>query len=50
MTAPITGPRTVEQFEQLLRALEVELDDKVLARLDQTRFGPGGAALEAYAW
>ncbi|MGH2813641.1 MAG: aldo/keto reductase [Actinomycetota bacterium] len=50
VTAPITGPRTVEQFEQSLRALEVELDDKALARLDQIWPGPGGAAPEAYAW
>ena len=50
VTAPITGPRTLEQFEQSLRALEVELDDKALARLDQIWPGPGGAAPEAYAW
>jgi aryl-alcohol dehydrogenase-like predicted oxidoreductase len=50
VTAPITGPRTLEQFEQSLRALEVELDDKALERLDQIWPGPGGAAPEAYAW
>jgi aryl-alcohol dehydrogenase-like predicted oxidoreductase len=50
VTAPITGPRTVEQFEQSLRCLEVELDDKALARLDQIWPGPGGPAPEAYAW
>jgi aryl-alcohol dehydrogenase-like predicted oxidoreductase len=50
VTAPITGPRTVEQFEQSLRALEIELDDKALARLDQIWPGPGGPAPEAYAW
>jgi aryl-alcohol dehydrogenase-like predicted oxidoreductase len=50
VTAPITGPRTMEQFEQSLRALEVELDDKALARLDQIWPGPGGPAPEAYAW
>jgi aryl-alcohol dehydrogenase-like predicted oxidoreductase len=50
VTAPITGPRTMEQFEQSLRALEVELDDKALARLDQIWPGPGGEAPEAYAW
>jgi aryl-alcohol dehydrogenase-like predicted oxidoreductase len=50
VTAPITGPRTLEQFEQSLRALEVELDDKALARLDQIWPGPGGEAPEAYAW
>jgi aryl-alcohol dehydrogenase-like predicted oxidoreductase len=50
VTAPITGPRTMEQFEQSLRALEVELDDKALERLDQIWPGPGGPAPEAYAW
>jgi aryl-alcohol dehydrogenase-like predicted oxidoreductase len=50
VTAPITGPRTPEQFEQSLRALEVKLDDKALQRLDQIWPGPGGPAPEAYAW
>jgi aryl-alcohol dehydrogenase-like predicted oxidoreductase len=50
VTAPIVGPRTMEQFEQSLRALEVELDDKALERLDQIWPGPGGPAPEAYAW
>jgi aryl-alcohol dehydrogenase-like predicted oxidoreductase len=50
VTAPITGPRTMEQFTQSLRALEVDLDDKALERLDQIWPGPGGPAPEAYAW
>ena len=50
VTAPITGPRTLEQLEQSLRALEVGLDDKALERLDQIWPGPGGPAPEAYAW
>jgi aryl-alcohol dehydrogenase-like predicted oxidoreductase len=50
VTAPITGPRTLEQLEQSLRALEVDLDDKALERLDQIWPGPGGPAPEAYAW
>jgi aryl-alcohol dehydrogenase-like predicted oxidoreductase len=50
VTSPIIGPRTMEQFEQSLRALEVDLDDKALARLDQIWPGPGGTAPEAYAW
>jgi aryl-alcohol dehydrogenase-like predicted oxidoreductase len=50
VTAPITGPRTMEQFEQSLRALELQLDDKALDRLDQIWPGPGGQAPEAYAW
>jgi aryl-alcohol dehydrogenase-like predicted oxidoreductase len=50
VTAPIVGPRTMEQFEQSLRALEVTLDDKALDRLDRIWPGPGGPAPEAYAW
>ena len=50
VTAPITGPRTLEQFEQSLRALEIDLDDKALERLDQIWPGPGGPAPEAYSW
>src|SRR5919197_3950131 len=50
VTAPIIGPRTMEQFDGSLRALEVELDEKALARLDQVWPGPGGPAPEAYAW
>jgi aryl-alcohol dehydrogenase-like predicted oxidoreductase len=50
VSGPIIGPRTMEQFEGSLRALEVELDDKALSRLDQIWPGPGGPAPEAYAW
>jgi aryl-alcohol dehydrogenase-like predicted oxidoreductase len=50
VTGPIIGPRTLEQFEQSLRALEVKLDDKALERLDEIWPGPGGPAPEAYAW
>jgi aryl-alcohol dehydrogenase-like predicted oxidoreductase len=50
VTAPIVGPRTMEQFEQSLRALDIDLDDKALDRLDQIWPGPGGPAPEAYAW
>nr|WP_267918194.1 aldo/keto reductase [Paenibacillus cellulositrophicus] len=50
MTAPIIGPRTLEQFEQTLRVVEVELSEDVLARLDEIFPGPGGEAPRAYAW
>jgi aryl-alcohol dehydrogenase-like predicted oxidoreductase len=46
----IAGPRTVAQLDSALRALEVTLDGKALARLDEIFPGPGGAAPEAYAW
>jgi len=50
MTAPIIGPRTLEQLDASPRALEIELSDDVLARLDEIWPGPGGEAPEAYAW
>ncbi len=50
VTAPIIGPRTLEQFENSLRAVEIVLSDDVLSKLDEIFPGPGGAAPEAYAW
>jgi aryl-alcohol dehydrogenase-like predicted oxidoreductase len=50
VTAPIIGPRTIEQLEGSLRALEIELSPDVLQRLDELFPGPGGPAPEAYAW
>lgn len=50
VTAPIVGPRTLEQLDESLRALEVSLDAAALERLDQIFAGPGGEAPEAYAW
>jgi aryl-alcohol dehydrogenase-like predicted oxidoreductase len=50
VTAPIIGPRTIEQLNGSLGAIELALDDKALARLDEIFPGPGGAAPEAYAW
>jgi aryl-alcohol dehydrogenase-like predicted oxidoreductase len=50
VTAPIVGPRTLEQFDGAIKAGQLALDDKALARLDQIFPGPGGHAPEAYAW
>jgi aryl-alcohol dehydrogenase-like predicted oxidoreductase len=50
VTAPIIGPRTDDQLDGNLRALDVALDDKTLERLDEIWPGPGGPAPEAYAW
>jgi aryl-alcohol dehydrogenase-like predicted oxidoreductase len=50
VTAPIIGPRTVEQLTDSLRALEVSLSDETLRRLDEIWPGPGGEAPKAYAW
>ena len=49
VTSPIIGPRTQEQLDGALRALEIELDADVLARLDE--IWPGHkTAPEDYAW
>jgi aryl-alcohol dehydrogenase-like predicted oxidoreductase len=50
VTAPIIGPRTMEQLDGSLRALEIMFDDETLARLNEIWPGPGGEAPEAYAW
>ena len=55
VTAPILGPRTLEQFETSLRAIEVELSEDILKKLDEIFPGPcpgntGMPAPEAYAW
>jgi aryl-alcohol dehydrogenase-like predicted oxidoreductase len=50
VTAPIIGPRTLEQLDDSLRALEIKLDEATLKRLDEIWPGPGGEAPEAYAW
>ncbi len=50
VTAPIIGPRSVEQLAGSMRALEIALGDAELRRLDEIWPGPGGEAPEAYAW
>ena len=49
VTAPIVGPRTMQQLEDSLDALELTLDEKELERLDE--IWPGHkTAPEDYAW
>jgi aryl-alcohol dehydrogenase-like predicted oxidoreductase len=50
VTAPILGPRTMEQLTSALRALEIALSPEDLSALDKIFPGPGGTAPEAYAW
>ncbi len=50
VTAPIIGPRNMEQLTSITRGLELKLAEEVLKRLDEIWPGPGGAAPEAYAW
>ena len=62
VTAPIIGPRTMEQLSDSLKALEIKLDESTLKRIDKIFPGPKGQtdegiadftaqrAPEAYAW
>ena len=50
VTAPIIGPRTLEQFAGSLKAVDVVLSSDVMKELDDIFPGPGGPAPEAYAW
>jgi NDP-hexose 2,3-enoyl reductase len=51
VTAPIIGPRTVEQLDAALGAFDVTFSDQVLNRLDELfpPIGNGGSAPEAWA-
>ncbi|HCA86716.1 MAG TPA: aldo/keto reductase [Streptomyces sp.] len=49
LTGPIVGPRTAEQLESALRAVELELSEEVLASLEEIFPGPGPSP-EAFAW
>lgn len=50
VTSPIIGPRTMEQLNGSMRALNLSLSGDILKQLDEIFPGPGGAAPEAYAW
>jgi aryl-alcohol dehydrogenase-like predicted oxidoreductase len=50
VTAPIIGPRTVEQLTGTLRSLNVALSEETLRKLDDIWPGPGGEAPKAYSW
>jgi aryl-alcohol dehydrogenase-like predicted oxidoreductase len=50
VTAPIIGPRTVDQLAGSLRALQITLPNDMLRQFDEIWPGPGGEAPKAYAW
>ncbi len=50
VTAPIIGPRTVEQFNETLPVLDLSLGEATLAKIDEIFPGPGGEAPVNYAW
>jgi len=50
VSAPIIGPRTMDQLEGSLRSLEIQLTDEALKKLNGIFPGPGGEAPECFAW
>jgi len=54
VTAPIIGPRTMDQLDQLVCRLDLRLSSETLDRLEGIFPGPGKGkglpAPEAYAW
>jgi aryl-alcohol dehydrogenase-like predicted oxidoreductase len=50
VTAPIIGPRTMEQLTGSLRALKIKFSKAEMKKLDEIWPSPGGEAPEAYAW
>jgi aryl-alcohol dehydrogenase-like predicted oxidoreductase len=49
VTGPIVGPRTQEQLDSALRAVELDLTEEFLGALDEIFPGPGPSP-EAFAW
>lgn len=50
VTAPIVGPRKMEQLTESLRALEIRFSQDDLKKLDEIWPGPRGESPEAFAW
>jgi aryl-alcohol dehydrogenase-like predicted oxidoreductase len=49
VTGPIVGPRTQDQLDSALRAVELKLSEEFLTALDEIFPGPGPSP-EAFAW
>ncbi len=50
VTAPIIGPRVDDQLDGAVHALDIQLPEEVVAKLDEIWPGPGKEAPEAFAW
>ena len=50
VTAPIIGPRAVEQLDESLISIDYKMEENLINILDEIWPGPGGPAPEAYAW
>lgn len=50
VTAPIIGPRIIQQLDEAMSGITLTLSTDTLKKLDELFPGPGGPAPEAYAW
>jgi aryl-alcohol dehydrogenase-like predicted oxidoreductase len=50
VTAPIIGPRTMDQLTGVMKVLDIKLSPETITALDKIWPGPGGEAPKAYAW
>ncbi len=50
VTAPIVGPRTIEQLDEAVAVVDSPLAMDFKEKLEEIFPGPGGPAPEAYAW
>lgn len=49
VTSPIIGPRTINQLEESITALDIVLSSEMLEQLNEICTGPGDVAPEIYA-
>lgn len=49
VTAPIIGPRTLQQLEESIRSLEIKFNEELFSKLDKI-FPPAGTSPQYYAW
>jgi aryl-alcohol dehydrogenase-like predicted oxidoreductase len=50
VTAPIIGPRTLDQLTGVMKVPDIKLSEDTMKKLDEIFPGPGGEAPKAYAW
>jgi aryl-alcohol dehydrogenase-like predicted oxidoreductase len=50
VTAPIIGPRTMDQLMGVLKVPDMKLSPETISALDKIWPGPGGEAPKAYSW
>ena len=50
VTAPIIGPRTIDQLTESLRVVEIKFSQEQMQALDEIWPGPKGESPEAFAW